>query len=42
MYAFFKDSVPLISSEPMFNKETLGVTLEYKDLYKADPSSENQ
>ena len=36
---FFKVSVPLISSDPTFNKETFGFSVGNKDLNSADPSS---
>ena len=37
--AFFKTSVPFISSEPTFNKDNFGIVFGNKDLYKADPNS---
>ena len=39
LYVFFKTSVPLISSEPTFSKETRGCSFGCKDLYRADPNS---
>ena len=39
LYAFLSISVPLISSDPTFNKATFGFSLGSNALYKADPSS---